>query len=121
MGSASGVAPVDLSRFTVALALVLVAIGLSRFLNTAGRAGDMMAALFVPPDQSLGWPHGVQERDEPWSWRTASRSIGNQGPPPDDGPSDIGTDHSAWGDPPPGRFVVPVAPVDPVHLGVRPH
>jgi hypothetical protein len=34
-----------------------------------GRTGDVMAQLFVPPDQALGWPHGIQESDEPWGWR----------------------------------------------------
>jgi hypothetical protein len=112
----------DASRLTVAFALVVVAIGLSRFvLGTVGRAGDVMAALFVPPDQSLGWPHGVQESDEPWAWRASSRSGGTQAPPPDEDASAGGANDLSWREPPSGRFVVPVAPVDPVHLGVRPH
>ena len=111
----------DPSRFTIALAIVLVAIGLSRFLNTAGRAGDTMAALFVPPDRSLGWPHGVQERDEPWAWRAPARSSATEIRPPDDGAASGSGDERSWGDPPPDRYVVPVAPVDPVHLGARRH
>jgi hypothetical protein len=47
-------------------------------LESAGRASDGIAQLFVPPDRALGWPHGVQEGDDPWGWRSgaeASRSV----------------------------------------------
>jgi hypothetical protein len=37
--------------------------------QSAGRTADVVAQLFVPPDRALGWPHGVQESDEPWGWR----------------------------------------------------
>jgi hypothetical protein len=112
----------DASRLTVAFALVITAIGLSRYvLGTVGRAGDVMAALFVPPDQALGWPHGVQESDEPWAWRAMSRSSETPGPAPDDDRPGGPTDERSWREPASGRFVVPVARVDPVHLGVRRH
>lgn len=43
-------------------------------LESAGRASDGIAQLFVPPDRSLGWPHGVQEGDDPWGWHSASEA-----------------------------------------------
>jgi hypothetical protein len=50
--------------------LILVA---PRVAASMGTTGDVLAQLFVPPDRGLGWPHGVQERDEPWAWRAPSR------------------------------------------------
>jgi hypothetical protein len=47
-------------------------------LESAGRASDGIAQLFIPPDRTLGWPHGVQESDAPWGWRSpadAARAI----------------------------------------------
>ena len=41
-------------------------------LESAGRASDGIAQLFVPPDRALGWPHGVQEDDDPWGWRSSA-------------------------------------------------
>ena len=41
-------------------------------ISDLGRSSDVMASLFVPPDLRLGWPHGVQESDEPWGWRVPS-------------------------------------------------
>jgi hypothetical protein len=41
-------------------------------LESAGRASDGIAQLFVPPDWRLGWPRGVQETDDPWGWRGAA-------------------------------------------------
>jgi hypothetical protein len=40
-----------------------------------GRSSDVMASLFVPPDLRLGWPHGVQESDEPWGWRDTTADL----------------------------------------------
>lgn len=63
----------DASRLTIAFAILIVGYGLGRFLlGSASRAGDGLAALFVPPDLSLGWPRGVQESDEPWAWRAVT-------------------------------------------------
>jgi hypothetical protein len=116
----------DAFRLTMTFAVLLIGAGLGRFiLSTMGRAGDAMAALFVPPDQALGWPHGVQESDEPWGWRgpaTAPRPTLDPGHPDDgdqggDGDDLAGDDR----DPRSGSFVVPVDRVAPVHLGVRPH
>ena len=62
----------DASRLTLAFAILIGAYGLGRFVfGSASRAGDGMAALFVPPDRTLGWPRGVQERDDPWGWHAA--------------------------------------------------
>ena len=91
-----------------------------------GRAGDAMAALFVPPDQALGWPRGVQEGDEPWGWR-GSVSAGPAPHPARNDSSDQGggggvPDETREGrDPRSGSFVVPVDRVAPVRIGVRPH
>ncbi len=57
--------------------VVLVAVvwfGPRVLLESVGRASDGIAQLFVPPDRALGWPRGVQERDEPWAWRTVAAS-----------------------------------------------
>src|SRR5216110_3112070 len=43
-------------------------------LRSVGTAGDVVAQLFVPPDRSFGWPHGVQEIDAPWRWTDAAGS-----------------------------------------------
>jgi hypothetical protein len=112
----------DASRLTMTLAVLLVGAGLGRFiLSTMGRAGDAMATLFVPPDQALGWPHGVQEGDEPWGWRGSASAPGS---PTDPGRNDDDRGSGEprdWTDPLDGTFVVPVDRVEPVHLGVRPH
>jgi hypothetical protein len=54
------------------LPLALIVLGLffaaPRLAVSAGRVGDVVAQLFVPPNRGLGWPHGVQESDEPWGW-----------------------------------------------------
>jgi len=112
----------DASRLTMTFAVLLVGLGLGRFVvSSLGQAGDVMASLFVPPDRALGWPHGVQESDEPWGWRrpaTGSPARTNDRDADDgDGP----TDTSNWTEPPRGTFVVPVDRVAPIHLGVRPH
>jgi hypothetical protein len=112
----------DASRLLMTFTILLVGIGISRFVvTTMGRAGDVMATLFVPPDRALGWPHGVQESDEPWAWRRPP-SVASERPidPKDDGGGGP-ADPPEWTDPAAGRFVVPVDRVAPVHLGVRPH
>jgi hypothetical protein len=54
------------------LLLPMIIVGLffvlPRVAVSAGHAGDVVAQLFVPPNRGLGWPHGVQEGDEPWGW-----------------------------------------------------
>ena len=114
----------DASHLTLAAALVVMAIGLGRAVNgPLSRAGDGLAVLFVPPDRALGWPRGVQETDEPWGWRSATRATVDPewpeppadamvgGPGPEDGPFP----------PRSGSLVVPVGRVAPIHVGVRPH
>ena len=118
----------DPSRFAVTLAVLLVGVGLGRLVvAAAGSTGDVMATLFVPPDRALGWPHGVQESDEPWGWRRAAPS-GPDRAAEDAAGDDTGSGsgsgpgpRSDWTDPPAGTFVVPIGPVDPVHVGARPH
>jgi hypothetical protein len=112
---------VDPARLTLTFAILVLGIGLGRFVLSLGRAGDVMAALFVPPDRSLGWPHGVQESDEPWGWHEPM----NAAPPPDDSGDGDGdweaSELRELSGPTPGILVVPVDRVAPVHVGVRPH
>ena len=117
----------DASRLTMTFAVLLIGVGLARFIfSTMGRACDVMASLFVPPDQALGWPHGVQESDEPWGWRGSAAAPRRTLHP--SGTDDCDQGGGAGGDlpgddrdPRAGSFVVPVDRVAPVHLGVRPH
>jgi hypothetical protein len=112
----------DASRLTLTFAVLLLGAGLGRFiLSSMGRAGDAMATLFVPPDQALGWPHGVQEGDEPWGWRRPPSVASERPIEPNDDDGGGPADPREWTDPAAGRFVVPVDRVAPVHLGVRPH
>lgn len=60
----------ELSPILIVLAVILAS-GAGRALTVLGRSSDVMASLFVPPDRALGWPHGVQEADAPWSWTAA--------------------------------------------------
>ena len=113
----------DAGQLVQLFTLIAVAIGLGWFaLTSAGRAGDGIAALFVPPNRTLGWPDGVQESDEPWGWRSGPRPT--MAPPTSAGDDDGG---GGFGDEPtpigPGRgaLIVPVAPVRPVRLVLRPH
>ena len=110
----------DPTRLTITFAILLLGIGLGRFVLSLGRAGDVMAALFVPPDRALGWPHGVQESDEPWGWHEPVSAAPDL-PADDDagggGPSEV----RELTEPTPGILVVPVDRVTPVHVGVRPH
>jgi hypothetical protein len=59
---------VDLNPILIVAVLAVLAVA-GRMMTSLGRASDVMASLFVPPDRALGWPHGVQEQDAPWSWR----------------------------------------------------
>jgi hypothetical protein len=62
----------DTSSLIVLVVVGIVLLGAPGVvLRSAGSAGDLLAALFVPPDQTLRWPHGVQESDAPWGWRPA--------------------------------------------------
>ena len=95
----------DLARFAVTFAVLLVGIGIGRLvLGTIGATGDVMATLFVPPDRTLGWPHGVQESDEPWAWRGGAAAAIPGGRPTDG--ADPPADAPAAG--PSGPYVVPV-------------
>ena len=64
----------DLTPFIVVAIVVIVAAGFGRLLAGLGVASDLLASLFVPPDRALGWPHGVQEQDTPWTWRLPAAS-----------------------------------------------
>jgi len=112
----------DPARLTLTFAILVLGIGLGRFVLSLGRAGDVMAALFVPPDRTLGWPHGVQESDEPWGWHEPPAAAPDL--PDNDGNGDGDWDASELRElsgPTPGILVVPVDRVAPVHVGVRPH
>jgi hypothetical protein len=69
---------VDLTPILIVVVAV-AASGAGRALAVLGRSSDVMASLFVPPDRSLGWPHGVQEQDAPWSWRGSARFADGDG------------------------------------------
>ena len=115
----------DASRLTVAFALLGIGYVVGRFVVTSlSGAGDVMASLFVPPDRSLGWPRGVQERDEPWGWRDGpGRGLVELAPPPGGDEPTVGRPGPDAAAPVPGRgsLVVPLGRVAPVHLGLRPH
>ena len=55
-----------------------------RVASAIGATSDLLAQLFVPPDRALPWPHGVQESDEPWGWRSAPAAGGPEPPQSDD-------------------------------------
>ena len=112
----------DASRLALTFAVLLIGFGIGRFvLTTAGRAGDGMATLFVPPDLTLGWPLGVQESDDPWAWKTPPTKASAAADDDAGGPAGSLSDPKLWVDPPRGSFVVPVDRVAPVRHGVRPH
>ena len=67
----------DLTPILFIVAALIAAGGAGRLLAQLGLASDLMASLFVPPDRALGWPHGVQEQDTPWTWRLPSDSAGS--------------------------------------------
>ena len=64
--------------------LVLLIVGPRLAYESVGRTGDVIAQLFVPPDRALGWPHGVQESDEPWAWRPGASPADPDDPRLDD-------------------------------------
>jgi hypothetical protein len=76
----------ELSPILLVAVVLIVAGGAGRLLAQLGVASDLMASLFVPPDRALGWPHGVQEQDTPWTWRlpatTPADSTDPAGPVP---------------------------------------
>jgi hypothetical protein len=119
----------DSSQLGEAFAIVAITVVIGRFvLRPIGNAGDVLAGLFVPPDRSLGWPHGVQESDEPWGWRQGrppapavfgGRDALDDGEPAG-GPTGPDLD-AAIPVPRSGTLVVPVGRVSPVRLGLRPH
>ncbi len=52
------------------IAAIALWFGPRLILDSVGKTGDSLSVLFVPPDWKLGWPHGVQEGDADWGWRT---------------------------------------------------
>jgi hypothetical protein len=117
----------DETRLTLAAVVILAAYGFGRFVvGPMSRTSDLMASLFVPPDRSLGWPHGVQERDEPWGWRrpeapavevlgpVASAAFEEDPPRP---VLDLDPGRRAWS----GPYVVAVGRVAPIQFVVRGH
>jgi hypothetical protein len=113
----------DASPITQALVLFVLLTVTTRFvLGPLARAGDGIATLFGPQDHSLGWPRGVQEIDEPWPWRGAQEAAVDPPARDDDRIVDEPTDVSeVVVEARAGTFLVPVAPVETVRVGVRPH
>lgn len=111
----------DASRLTLAFAILIGAYAFGRFVfGSVARAGDGMAALFVPPDRTLGWPRGIQESDEPWVWRPPVPA--NRAGVDDEIDDDERRSGRGEGIPPPhGTFVVAVGPVAPVRVIVLLH
>jgi hypothetical protein len=113
----------DASPITQALLLFVVVTAATRYiLAPLARAGDGIATLFGSQTHTLGWPRGVQESDEPWGWRTLQLPVIDQAAPPDDridDPPPATTE--VWVESRAGTFVVPVAPVEAIRMGVRPH
>jgi hypothetical protein len=113
----------DASPITQALLLFVVVTAATRFvLAPLARAGDGIATLFGPQNHTLGWPRSVQESDDPWGWRTPQRAVVDQSDSTDESggnPSPAGADVRVESRV--GTFVVPVAPVEAIRLGVRPH
>jgi len=71
------------------------------------------ASLFVPPDRTLGWPHGVQESDAPWGWRPPIDEINGEGTDPvADLPSDAADPLIVRA----GSYVEPTRPVAPIRF-----
>jgi hypothetical protein len=61
------------SLITLVVVIVAGAVIVQRVvLESAGRASDGLAQLFVPPDWRLPWPRGVQEDDDPWGWQSGA-------------------------------------------------
>jgi hypothetical protein len=113
----------DASPITQALLVFVVVTAATRFiLAPLARAGDGIATLFGPQNHMLGWPRGVQERDEPWAWRTPQQAVVDQPAPPDDRSGDpyppgpeVGAESRE------GTFIVSVASVASIRVRVRPH
>jgi hypothetical protein len=92
----------------VAIVLLIAALVLvPRYaLEGLGRASDGLAQLFVPPDRTLRWPHGVQESDDPWGWHEAAAvAVDPVAPVVMDDAGDVAIEELPAGD---GRLVVPV-------------
>ena len=78
----------DSPNLLVAIVITVLAIAAPTvLLRAVGPASEGIAQLFVPPDRTLGWPHGIQESDEPWGWHVAPLPAG---PSPDEGAEPIG-------------------------------
>jgi hypothetical protein len=113
---------VDAGQLTQAFIIAGILLGIGRLVvTTVGRAEGGIAILFVPPDRRLGWPHGVQESDEPWGWH-----------PPATTPTEVfeaaGLDNeptlpaeAPLPEPVAGSFVVDPKPVDPITFHARRH
>jgi hypothetical protein len=100
---------------TLAIMAVAIVYGSRLVLGSVGAAGDVVAQLFVPPDQSLGWPRGVQEGDAPWGWRAPAFALDpDETLDPGEGPGGGIADLDELTTPiRAGSFVVPVQRVRP--------
>ena len=113
----------DASPITQAIILFALVTAATRFIVAPlARASDGIATLFGPQSHTLGWPRGVQESDEPWAWRTPQQAVVEQPASSDQDGGDPHADVSeVWVEARVGTFVVPVAPVAAIRMGVRPH
>ena len=111
----------DAAQLTKLFALVIVLVGLGRFVLTSlDRAEHGFASLFVPPDRALGWPHGVQEGDEPWAWRKPVAHIEDPGLEPPGGAGQPTVVETTAVPDARRSLVVPVHPVAPIRFSLRP-
>ena len=105
------------------IAITVLVLAFGRFVvRSLDRAEHGFASLFVPPDRTLGWPHGIQESDEPWAWRAGADAHPTRSDSPDDAPDRPGDPTLA--EPAgarEGALIVPVAPVAPIHFAARAH
>jgi hypothetical protein len=108
----------DAAHLAQLMALAGIVFGLARFLlHSLDRAEAGFASLFVPPDQTLGWPHGVQESDAPWGWQPPAETID---PEADELVADFDPDTQAPTIVHMGSYVEPTQRVAPVHLRTLP-
>jgi hypothetical protein len=108
----------DAAHLAQMMALAGIVLGLARFLlHSLDLAEAGFASLFVPPDRTLGWPHGVQESDAPCGWQPAAAAID---PEADEIIADFDPGAQAPTIVHAGSYVEPTRLVAPVHLRALP-
>lgn len=103
-----------MDQLTQFIALWAVLLWIVRFvIRKLSLAEAGFASLFVPPDRTLPWPHGVQESDAPWGWRPAVDQIDGDGTDP---VADIPPDAADPVVVRAGSYIEPTRPVAPVRF-----